>query len=70
MQHPLMRVLEGGRDTRAVSGRDILIEISAVLDEKLPLVTASDPSLTYLRDLRAVLAASQLTPRRPERESR
>lgn len=67
MQHPILKVLDGGGDTAMVSGRHVLGEIVALLDERIPTIRAGDPSLPHLRDLHAVLRASMLSPQQSSR---
>ncbi len=60
--HPLLKVLEGGGDAQTLTGRQVIREMVDLLEERVPLVTSSDPSLRHLWDLHAVLAAQLLTP--------
>ena len=63
LQHPLLKVLEGGHDTEPIAGRAVLVEVVTLLEERLPLLIASDPCLPHLRDLHCLLAAQLLSPR-------
>ena len=62
LQHPLLKVLEGGHDTEPIAGRAVLVEVVTLLEERLPLLIASDPCLPHLRDLHCLLAAQLKTP--------
>lgn len=47
-----------------MEGVDVVVEIVAVMDKRLPLVGLGDRDLRYLRDLHQILSARLLTPRR------
>lgn len=58
-----LRVIEG-EDEKPIAGVDLMGEIVALLDAKLPLLRTDDPCLAHLRDLQHVFEMRRLRPRR------
>lgn len=56
-EHPLMSVVEGDLGP-VLTGQEAIENLMRSLDADLPCISATDPSLSYLRALRAALAVS------------
>lgn len=68
MQHPLMKVIQGGSEgVVPVTGESVLAEIGALLEARLPLVPADDKLRSHLSDLHLLLAARGPSPRQMQR---
>lgn len=63
---PVLKLIEN--DDRPIArGCDVVDELVALLDARIPQLTHQDPCLSDLRDLRDVLAVGQARRRRPSR---
>lgn len=65
MQHPILKVIEGGLDDHGTfTGQQVLEELAEVLDYLVPRVPVDDPLKAHLLNLHLLMAGHARTPRR------